>query len=156
MSEEEKKAIDNFKKLDFFEYDWQFRDDDFETREDMLSYAEKMQEIILNIVNKQQKEIEEKNVAINKMSKDISRQLKEIEKLNFENHMLKKWNKKLDKDCISKDKIIEKIEHYNNELEHIKNGEEFENEKPMYYWGKVALEDLLEEDNDGDHIPRID
>lgn len=49
------------------------------------------------------------------------------------------------KDYISKDKIREIIKHYNNELEHIKNGEEFENEKPMYYWGKVALEDLLEE-----------
>ena len=92
-----------------------------------------------------QKEIEEKNIAVNKMSKDISRQLEEIEKLNFENHMLKKWNEQLDKNCISKDKIREIIEHYNNELEHIKNGEEFENEKPMYYWGKVALENLLEE-----------
>lgn len=102
-------------------------------------------ETILNLADKQQKEIEEKNIAINKMSKDISRQLEEIEKLNFENHMLKKWNEQLDKNCISKDKIREKIEHYNNELEHIKNGEEFENEKPMYYWGKVALEDLLEE-----------
>jgi hypothetical protein len=49
------------------------------------------------------------------------------------------------KEFISKDKIREIIEHYNNELEHIKNGEEFENEKPMYYWGKVALENLLEE-----------
>lgn len=102
-------------------------------------------ETILNLADKQQKEIEEKNVAINKMSKDISRQLKEIEKLNFENHMLKKWNEQLDRNCISKDKIREKIEHYNNELEHIKNGEEFENEKPMYYWGKAALEGLLEE-----------
>jgi hypothetical protein len=102
-------------------------------------------ETILNLADKQQKEIEEKNVAINKMSKDISRQLKEIEKLNFENHMIKKWNEQLDKNYISKDKIREIIEHYNNELEHIKNGEEFENEKPMYYWGKVALEELLEE-----------
>ena len=102
-------------------------------------------ETILNLADKQQKEIEEKNIAINKMSKDISRQLKEIERLNFENHMLKKWNKQLDQECISKCKIREKIEHYNNELEHIKNGEEFENEKPMYYWGKVALENLLEE-----------
>lgn len=75
------------------------------------------------------------------------KQHKEIEKLNFENHMIKKWNKQLDTNCISKDKIREKIEHYNNELEHIKNGEEFENEKPMYYWGKVALEELLEENN---------
>ena len=102
-------------------------------------------ETILNLADKQQKEIEEKNIAINKMSKDISRQLKEIEKLNFENRMLKKWNEQLDQNCISKDKIREKIEHYNIELEHIKNGEEFENEKPMYYWGKVALETLLEE-----------
>ena len=100
---------------------------------------------LVNKIERQQKEIEEKNIAINKMSKDISRQLEEIEKLNFENHMLKKWNKQLDQNCISKDKIKEKIEHYNNELEHIKNGEEFENEKPMYYWGKVALETLLEE-----------
>ena len=46
-----------------------------------------------------------------------------------------------------KDKIRETIKHYNNELEHIKNGEEFENEEPMYYWGKVALENLLEENN---------
>lgn len=102
-------------------------------------------ETILNLADKKQKEIEEKNVAINKMSKDISRQLKEIEKLNFENHMLKKWNEQIDRNCISKDKIREIIEHYNNELEHIKNGEEFENEKPMYYWGKVALENLLED-----------
>ena len=58
---------------------------------------------------------------------------------------------------ISKDKIKNIIEHYNNELEHIENGEEFENEKPMYYWGKVALELLLEDNQeDGDHIPRID
>lgn len=66
-------------------------------------------ETILNLADKKQKEIEEKNIAINKMSKDISRQLEEIEKLNFENHMLKKWNKQLDQECISKDKIREKI-----------------------------------------------
>lgn len=35
--------------------------------------------IILNLIDNQQKEIEEKNIAINKMSKDISRQLEEIE-----------------------------------------------------------------------------
>lgn len=49
------------------------------------------------------------------------------------------------RDKFWQDKIRETIEHYNNELEHIKNGEEFENEKPMYYWGKAALEGLLEE-----------
>ena len=36
-------------------------------------------ETILNLADKQRKEIEEKNVAINKMSKDISKQLEEIE-----------------------------------------------------------------------------
>lgn len=35
--------------------------------------------IVLDLVEKQQKDIEEKNIAINKMSKDISHQLKEIE-----------------------------------------------------------------------------
>ena len=124
-----------------------------------------------NKLERQQKEIEEKNVAINKMSKDISRQLKEIEEkstiimagaekvkrlecqieelLNVLNKEEKiNYIKPIDikvHNYISEDKIREKIEHYNNELEHIKNGEEFENEKPMYYWGKVALENLLEE-----------
>lgn len=82
------------------------------------------------------KEIEEKNVAINKMSKDISRQLKEIEKLNFENHMLKKWNKQLDKNCISKDKIKEKIE----QLKEIADADN------SYIYFKIdAYEELLEE-----------
>ena len=37
---------------------------------------------------------------------------KEIEKLKFENHMLKKWNEQLDQECISKDKIREKIKNF--------------------------------------------
>ena len=36
---------------------------------------------LLNCYYKQQKEIEEKNITINKMAKDISIQLKEIEEL---------------------------------------------------------------------------
>lgn len=39
----------------------------------------------------------------------IEKQQKEIEKLNFENHMVKKWNEQLDKNCISRDKIREFI-----------------------------------------------
>lgn len=35
--------------------------------------------VVLDLIEKQQNEIEEKNIAINKMSKDISRQLEEIE-----------------------------------------------------------------------------
>ena len=133
MSNEEKKAIEYLKRHIM----------PYENEDGNIEFL--INDVLLHLIEKQQKEIEEKNVAINKMSKDISRQLKEIERLNFENHMLKKWNKQLDQECISKDKIREKIEHYNNELEYIKNGEEFENEKPMYYWGKVALENLLEE-----------
>lgn len=52
----------------------------------------------------------------------IKSQQKEIEKLNFENHMLKKWNEQLDKNCISKDKIREKLE-----IERIKALDRFDN-----------------------------
>ena len=60
--------------------------DDFDTLGDDIS--PKMARNILNLIDKQQKEIEE---------------------LNFENHMLKKWNEQLDRNCISKDKIREII-----------------------------------------------
>ena len=82
-------------------------------------------ETILNLADKQQKEIED---------------LKQIDK-----HITKETVEFVNSHYISKGTIREIIEHYNNELEHIKNGEEFENEEPMYYWGKVALENLLEE-----------
>ena len=116
MNEEEKKAIE-----------W-FKEDLTKEKEEMEYYNEYKKQIIkrneklLNIIEKQQKEIEVLEI-IHTTYKEM------IEENNY----------------ISKDKIREKIEHYNNELEHIKNGEEFENEKPMYYWGKVALENLLEE-----------
>lgn len=57
LSDEEIKAIDNFKRLDFFDYDWQIGNDDFETRDEMLEYAEKMQKIIINLLKKQQEQI---------------------------------------------------------------------------------------------------
>ena len=97
----------------------------------------------------------EKDTACRTLNRRIRYLEKENEKLYFENVRLR--NKQVQvtnimepkditlKKYISEDKIREKIEHYNDELEHIKNGEEFENEKPMYYWGKVALEKLLEE-----------
>lgn len=97
----------------------------------------------------------EKDTACRTLSRRIKYLEKENENLYFENDRLR--NKQVQvtniiepkditlKNYISEDKIREIIEHYNNELEHIKNGEEFENEKPMYYWGKVALENLLEE-----------
>lgn len=87
-------------------------------------------DIIDELIEKQQKEIEENQILIDDIK---DHRIVYIDTPEFEEKF------------ISKDKIKEKIEHYNNELEHIKNGEEFENEKPMYYWGKVALESLLEE-----------
>ena len=129
LSEKEKKAIEWFKS-------------DLEMTKEMgkkWGFQEEIKnnEIILNLIEKQQKEIKEL-----KQNRD-----------EYKEEYIKLQNSRY-YNYISKDKIREKIEHYNNELEHIKNGEEFENEKPMYYWGKVALEILLEED--GDHIPRID
>ena len=91
--------------------------------------------VLLNIIEKQQKEIEK----LKQNKKDNMQVIYGGRRFGTEGMVVK--------DYISKDKIREKIEHYNIELEHIKNGEEFENEKPMYYWGKVALEELLEENN---------
>ena len=100
-------------------------------------------ETILNLADKQRKEIEEKNCLIDVLQHRIEELLNVLDnekKINY----IKPIDIKPQK-YISEDTIKEKIELYNIELEHIKNGEEFENEKPMYYWGKVALEDLLEE-----------
>lgn len=75
----------------------------------------------------------------------IEQQQTEIEKLNTELQIRIKWQQYFEKEYINKDKIREEIEHCNNELEHIKNGEEFEDEEPMYYWAKVVLQKLLGE-----------
>lgn len=88
MTDEEQKAIDNFKKLDFFEYDWQIRDEDFESREDMLSYAEKMQEIILNLIEKYQEEIYDFKTE-NKIMKRIIKENKLWETLLNDNEFIK-------------------------------------------------------------------
>lgn len=118
LSEKEKRAIDNMKSLLLYskkhEYFSPFQEQEID---DM--------DIVLNIVEKQQKEITKEHQNWKDLLFEYG---KKCEELN---------------NSISKDKIREKIEHYNDELEHIKNGEEFENEKPMYYWGKAALEELL-------------
>lgn len=139
--------------------------------------AKKEYKTILNLLNKQKNEIEEKTTILLAGAEKV----KELEKGNrslmesrikWKNRYYKEKEKNRERDkynittlpfeelkemieqnknisifgkeYIGKDKVKEKIEHYNNELEHIKNGEEFEDEEPMYYWGKVALENLLE------------
>ena len=79
MSEEEK-AIEIIKGLYIEEYDW-YEDSKYCTGHSgkAVTIVENSLKTILNLIDKQQKEIEEKNIAINKMSKDISRQLEEIE-----------------------------------------------------------------------------
>ena len=74
MTDEEKKAIKDCDTI-------------FMCLEDMMSEESaddyrSSYRLIKNLINNQQKEIEEKNIAINKMSKDISRQLEEIERKN--------------------------------------------------------------------------
>lgn len=61
-----------------------------------------------------QNEIEEKTTILLAGAEKVKHLEKEIEKLNFENHMVKKWNEQLDKNSISKDKIREKIKEIHN------------------------------------------
>lgn len=166
LSEEEKKAIE---RLTFY------RDQIKEELYPRIDYEEeKAIGIVLNLLEKLQKEIEIWVETENDYEHELARKDEEIEEMREELEIQKRliieqikrfcelYKPKegigeggldelaekilsFSKDYISKDKIREIIKHYNNELEHIKNGEEFENEKPMYYWGKVALEDLLEE-----------
>lgn len=72
MSEEEKKAIEYLKENSLVRIE----------NEKIVAYGNSYKLILLNLIGNQQKEIEEKNIAINKMSKDISRQLEEIERKN--------------------------------------------------------------------------
>ena len=87
MSDEERKAIEWFKKDLMF---WLIEGKDYVIIDN--GEIPKMK-LLLNLIEKQQKE---------------------IEKLNFENHMVKKWNEQLDKNSISKNKIIGKIKEIHN------------------------------------------
>ena len=55
--------------------------------------------------------------AIDTILNLIERQKKEIEKLKFNNHVVEKWNEYLDKECISKDKIREKIKELEEQMQ---------------------------------------
>lgn len=114
MSEEEKEAINRI-------YDVTHQTDgsyvSYIDIDDICNYEEDLEsckgfckaiDIVLNLINKQQKEIEEKNITINKMAKDISIQLKEIEELKGYVCLLELKSK----EHISKDKIKEIIEKY--------------------------------------------
>lgn len=91
LSEEEKKAIEILKKLQ--------KKTPYIIWVDGTPYNKTNQiQTILNLLNKLQKEIEE---------------------LKFNNHMVRKWNEYLDKDCISKNRIKEIINKYIDVEDHL-------------------------------------
>ena len=78
--------------------------------------------IVLNLIENQQKEIEEKNIAINKMSKDISRQLEEIEEKSTIIMAGAEKVKQLEKEIEEYQKCFEDIErHQKNQMQMQKN-----------------------------------
>lgn len=70
----------------------------FEYRYVLVQNDDKVIETIINLLDKKQKE---------------------IEKLKFNNHMVRKWNEYLDKDCISKNRIKEIINKYIDVEDHL-------------------------------------
>lgn len=71
LNEEEKKAVEVLKNK--------------RASEQMLISGKMCVDMLINLITKQQKEIEEKNIAINKQSITISKQLQEIQELKEEN-----------------------------------------------------------------------
>lgn len=140
MSEEEKKAIEWFKKDLMF---WLIEGKDYVIIDN--GEIPKMKSL-LNLIDNQQKEIEEKTTIIMAGAEKVKQLEKEIEKLNFENHMLKKWNEQLDQNCISKDKIKEKLKELEEQFK------KYENEGLSGFVRKIdkgtrieVLKELLEE-----------
>lgn len=118
MTEEEKNAINFLQKLEFDEYEWWYFGEEYETREETEKAFEKAQKIIINLIDKQQKEIEYYKDELEKESSIWTK----IEKGN---------------DYISKDKIREKIKDLKNNLK----SKEEQNE----YFETLAKIEILEE-----------
>ena len=114
MSEEEKKAIENLK--DFFNEAIKYKSCI------IIPYNTKSFDTILNLIEKQQKEIEE--------LKEENKQYKIQEDLTFK--CLEKT--KYMSNYISKDKIREKIENLENYIQ--------ENSDEQGYWGSEHQEDI--------------
>ena len=114
MSEEEKKAIVQLQHFGNMTEYWKQKE---YTSNEIDNYIK----VVLNLIDRQQKEIEEKRTTINKMAKDISIQLKELEKLKNEKviNIIENQQKEIiqrdmlldmyQNNYISKDKIKEKI-----------------------------------------------
>lgn len=106
LNKEEKKAIETLKEV---------ASDDFDTLGDDIS--PKMAQNILNVIEKQQKDIEEKNIAINKMPKDISHQFKEIEeKSTIINQLLEDMKERANNFAFESEMMWRKIEKVEKSL----------------------------------------
>lgn len=107
LSEEEKKAIEYLEnRLDILHNNTQWT-------------TEKSIKIVLNLVEKLQREIKHQRQQRKYWRDNFYEQQKEIEELKFNNHMVGKWNEYLDKDCISKNRIKEIINKYIDVEDHL-------------------------------------
>ena len=126
MSEEEKKAIEYLKnRLEILHNNTQWA-------------TENNIKVVLNLIEKQQKEIEEFYREIN-INTEIHKRDMKIKELEEVNNCLHESSKEL---FISKDKIREKTKELNNEMLNEKDSLE------MFYrkkYCKEVLEELLEE-----------
>lgn len=106
LSEEEKKAIEDLKKLkmgiEYLNLIARVKDE----------VDIKAIDIILNLINKLKNNLYEEQEQNEYLKDKVDKQQKRIEKLKFSNHMVGKWNEYLDKDCISKNRIKEIIKKY--------------------------------------------
>lgn len=101
MSEEEKEAIETLKEV---------ASDDFDTLGDDIS--PKMAQNILNVIDKQQKEIEEKSTIIMVGAEKVKQLEKEIEELKVINQIQEYRIEVIDeRELISKDKIRDYFAH---------------------------------------------
>lgn len=118
MSEEEKKAIEELKKVRWCSLAIVVKNED--GKMDISYFTEKHKKTILNLIEKQQKEIKE-------LEKDNNHQWEERCRLTFD----------IEKNFISKDKIREKIKEYKG-LKEI--------DKMAYEEQIKPLQELLEEE----------
>lgn len=131
MSEEEKKAIENFKEI------IENLDED-----EQIEYEEEIQDYktLINLIGNQQKEIEEKTTILLARSKKVKQLEKEIEELKAINQIQKYRIEVInERELISKDKIREKIE----ELESLSKN--ITMQPSIYNYEIDLLKELLEE-----------
>lgn len=124
MSEEEKNAINFLQKLEFDEYEWWYFGEEYKTVEETEKAFEKAQKIIIDLIEKQQKLIEECE------SGDV-----------FTENQMRYLEKYIEDNYIRKAKIKDKIK----ELEILLNNTETATTGQEIFYKISLLKELLEE-----------